>query len=165
MNFSWLLLLLSFLSYTIYADIFRKNGDRKVKDNLGKNDSKNHPVKGNVKKITSNNRSNVNKRIPNSKNSSVVKVDEMPNKTTSKKLKISMVIAFVLLVLLIFRLFWIQIVQGSDLKEMAYNQQTINRIISPARGTIYDSTGKALAISSRVDTVTINPRKNSIFQW
>lgn len=157
-------MLLFFLSYTIYADIFRKNGDRKVKDNLGKNGSKSRPVKGNVKKIKSNNKSNVNKRVPSSKNSSsVVKVDEMPNKTTSKKLKISMVIAFVLLVLLIFRLFWIQIVQGAELKEMAYNQQTINRIISPARGTIYDSTGKALAISSRVDTVTINPRKNSLF--
>ena len=50
-------------------------------------------------------------------------------------------------------------VQGAEFKEIAYNQQTINRIISPKRGTIYDSTGKALAISSRVDTVTLNPGK------
>lgn len=131
-----------------------------MKDNLGKN----RPVKGNVKKITSNNKNNINKRITSSKSSSsAVNIDNMPNKLTSKKLKISMVIAFVLIVLLVFRLFWIQIVQGAELKEMAYNQQTINRIISPARGTIYDSTGKALAISSRVDTVTINPRKNLLF--
>ena len=157
-------MLLFFLSYTIYADIFRKNGEDKLKDNLGKNSSKNRPIKGNVKKIMSNNKNNVNKHVTSSRNSSsAVKVDDAPNKTATKKLKISMVIAFVLLVLLIFRLFWIQIVQGAELKEMAYNQQTINRIISPARGTIYDSTGKALAISSRVDTVTINPRKNSLF--
>lgn len=134
-----------------------------MKDNLEKKTSKNRPVKGNVKKVIPNNKRNVNKRIAGSKNSSLVKVNEMPSKIVSKKLKISMVIAVVVLVLLVFRLFWIQIVQGSELKEMAYNHQTINRIISPARGTIYDSTGKALAISSRVDTVTINPRQNSLF--
>ena len=93
-----------------------------------------------------------------------IKNIDAPDKSVVKKLKISMVIAFLLLILLVVRLFWIEIVQGAELKEMAYNQQTINRIISPARGTIYDSTGtKALAISSRVDTVTINPRKNSLF--
>ena len=64
---------------------------------------------------------------------------------------------FFLLLLLIVRLFWLEIVQGAEFKEIAYKQQTINRIISPKRGTIYDSTNKALAISSRVDTVTINP--------
>ena len=92
-----------------------------------------------------------------------IKNIDAPDKSVVKKLKISMVIAFLLLILLVVRLFWIEIVQGAELKEMAYNQQTINRIISPARGTIYDSTGKALAISSRVDTVTINPRKDSLF--
>ena len=92
-----------------------------------------------------------------------IKNIDAPDKSVVKKLKISMVITFLLLILLVVRLFWIEIVQGAELKEMAYNQQTINRIISPARGTIYDSTGKALAISSRVDTVTINPRKDSLF--
>ena len=80
-------------------------------------------------------------------------------KSRTKKLSITMAIAFLLLLLLIFRLFWIEIVQGAEYKEIAYKQQTINRIISPKRGTIYDSTGKTLAMSSRVDTVTINPGK------
>ena len=48
---------------------------------------------------------------------------------------------------------------GSRLKELAYQQQTINQILSPKRGNIYDSTGKALAISAQVDTITINPAK------
>ena len=43
---------------------------------------------------------------------------------------------------------------------MAYKQQSINQIISPKRGNIYDSTGKVLATSASVDTITINP--NSI---
>ncbi len=37
-------------------------------------------------------------------------------------------------------------------------QQTLDRTINPKRGTIYDSTGKnVLAISSTVETVTVNP--------
>ena len=37
-------------------------------------------------------------------------------------------------------------------------QQTLDRTINPKRGTIYDSTGKnVLAISSNVETVTVNP--------
>ncbi len=80
-------------------------------------------------------------------------------KVRSKRLSVTMVIVFLLLLLLIFRLFWIEIVQGAEYKEIAYKQQTINRIISPKRGTIYDSTGLPLAISSRVDTVALNPGK------
>ena len=37
-------------------------------------------------------------------------------------------------------------------------QQTLDRSINPKRGTIYDATGKnILAISSTVETVTVNP--------
>ena len=89
-------------------------------------------------------------------NIDIVKSDK---KARTKKLTITMIVTFLLLVLLVFRLFWIEIVQGAEYKEIAYKQQTINRIISPKRGNIYDSTGKTLAISSRVDTVTINPGK------
>ena len=42
---------------------------------------------------------------------------------------------------------------------LASRQQTLNKIISPKRGSIYDTNGKALAISAEVDTVTINPKK------
>ena len=51
-----------------------------------------------------------------------------------------------------------QFVQGPSLKEAATKQQTTSRIISPTRGSIYDSTGKPLAISAKVDTVTVNPQ-------
>lgn len=61
--------------------------------------------------------------------------------------------------LLIFRLAWLQIVQGAELKEEMHRQLTASKTISPKRGTIYDSTGKALAISAQVDTVSIDPTR------
>ena len=64
-----------------------------------------------------------------------------------------------LFVSLIFRIGYLQFIQGHTLKEAALKQQTTSRIISPHRGAIYDATGKPLAISANVDTVTINPQK------
>ena len=59
---------------------------------------------------------------------------------------------------IIVRVGWIQFYQGDMLKQMAYLQQTLDRKISPKRGTIYDTTGKVvLATSSSVETVTVNP--------
>lgn len=50
------------------------------------------------------------------------------------------------------------LIQGEELKAMAYKQQSIDRVINPKRGTIYDATGKnVLAISATVETVSINP--------
>ena len=66
---------------------------------------------------------------------------------------------FVIFVLLVGRLGWLQFVQGADLKEEMYRQLTTSKVISPKRGTIYDSTGKALAVSAQVDTVSIDPTK------
>ena len=76
-----------------------------------------------------------------------------------KKLRIGLIIIFVLIIFLIVRIGFLQFVEGSELKELAYNQQAINQIISPKRGNIYDSTGKSIAISAQVDTITINPSK------
>ncbi|MBQ3415438.1 MAG: hypothetical protein IJH39_08880 [Clostridia bacterium] len=75
-----------------------------------------------------------------------------------KKMKKILFITFVVFTCLIGRIAFIQFVQGNRLKEMAYEQQTLDRTINPKRGTIYDATGKnILAVSSTVHTVTINP--------
>ena len=76
-----------------------------------------------------------------------------------KKLKIIFVVIILIFTLLVGRIGFLQFVQGSYLKNLAYNQQSINQIISPKRGSIYDSTGKVLATSASVDTITINPQK------
>ena len=78
-----------------------------------------------------------------------------------KRLRALSIIGIIIFLLLILRLFWIQFINGASLKEKAYRQQTSSTIISPKRGTIYDSNGKALAISEKVDTVSINPSKIS----
>ncbi len=81
------------------------------------------------------------------------------NLVSTKKLKTVLIVCILIFILLLIRIGFLQFVQGNYLKELAYKQQTINQIISPKRGNIYDSTGKALAISAQVDTITINPEK------
>lgn len=56
---------------------------------------------------------------------------------------------FLVLLLLLTRIGYIQFVQADFLKEKAYEQLITSRIISTKRGTIYDRTGNQLAISSR----------------
>lgn len=82
-----------------------------------------------------------------------------PQYNKSKRIFIFTFLLLTLLITLIVRIGWIQFAQGATLKEAATRQQTTSRIISPNRGAIYDSSGKPLAISATVDTVTINPSK------
>ena len=57
---------------------------------------------------------------------------------------------------LLFRIGYLQFVKGSDFRARAYNQQTTSQVLNSKRGTIYDSTNQVLAISSSVDSVSIN---------
>ena len=120
--------------------------------------------KKNKKKTNKNVRvNNKKKNKENNENGNIVKLKtsfESKNLIQTKKLRTCLIVILLLFVLLLGRIGFIQFVQGSSLKEAAYNQQAINQIISPKRGNIYDSTGRELAISAQVDTITINPRKN-----
>lgn len=80
-------------------------------------------------------------------------------KNTISKPKSLLVLGIMIFLLtaLIIRMFYLQFIDGNHLKELATKQQITDEIITPTRGTIYDSTGNILAISSSVDTVTINP--------
>lgn len=78
--------------------------------------------------------------------------------SSKRKMKNTLFICFIIITCLIGRLGFIQFIQGEELSSLAYQQQTLDRKINPKRGTIYDSTGKKiLAISSTVETVTVNP--------
>ena len=77
--------------------------------------------------------------------------------TQKRRMRNALFISLLIFSLLITRIGWIQFVQGSELQTMAYIQQNLNRNINPKRGTIYDSTGVALAVSATVETVTVNP--------
>lgn len=96
------------------------------------------------------------------KNSNIVKIKcefESKNFIYAKKLKLLLILTISIFIALIVRIAFLQFIEGGNLKELAYKQQTINQIISPKRGNIYDSTGQSLAISAQVDTITINPTK------
>ncbi len=83
-----------------------------------------------------------------------------PSKNSIMKRNIG-IIAIVLSVLcssvLIIRLFYLQIIQGNQYKQMALNQQLRDTIIAPHRGSIYDTNMKTLATSKTVWDVVLEP--------
>ena len=77
--------------------------------------------------------------------------------SAKRRIRYAFFVFVTLLVLLSFRLAWIQFVMGSELQAMAYRQHTLDRTINPNRGTIYDRNGTILASSATVETVSVNP--------
>jgi len=80
-----------------------------------------------------------------------------------KRLLVLLMAFFIIVVALLVRVAYIQIVQGDRLQKEAFDQQNRGRIINPKRGTIYDRNGKELAVSASVWTITASPNdiKNS----
>ena len=76
---------------------------------------------------------------------------------TKKRIRIMLFIVIVIFILLLIRLFWIQVIQGKKLKQMAREQQNLDREISAKRGVIYDRNGEILAMSASSEMITINP--------
>jgi len=81
-----------------------------------------------------------------------------PSVTMKKRLIFLMLAFSVLIVALIIRVGWIQIVKGEWYQKMAYEQQNRDREITPRRGTIYDRNMNPLAISATVERIVINPQ-------
>lgn len=78
--------------------------------------------------------------------------------SNKRKMRNILFTAFLIIICLIGRIGFIQFIQGGELSSLAYEQQTLDRKINPKRGTIYDASGKiVLAVSSTVETVTVNP--------
>ena len=95
------------------------------------------------------------KELKNKKVKVEEKIGDVPRK---KRMRSEIIILWTILFALLFRIGWIQFGEGAKLQSMAYVQQTLDRSINPKRGTIYDATGKnILAVSSTVETVTVNP--------
>lgn len=83
------------------------------------------------------------------------KVSEINRK---KRMKNMILISFFIFIVILGKIAYLQFAKGQELQSMAYLQQTLDRSVNPKRGTIYDATGKnILAISSTVETVTVNP--------
>ena len=76
---------------------------------------------------------------------------------TRKRILFLLVVSLLLLVALIGRTAWIQIVDSEWLQQKAYESQTRDRTISSKRGTIYSSDNAILAKSYSVETVKVIP--------
>lgn len=81
-----------------------------------------------------------------------------PGLIIKKRILALLISFFVVVVALIARVAYIQVVQGERLQKEAFEQQNRGRIISPRRGTIYDRNGKELAISASVETIWVSPQ-------
>lgn len=80
------------------------------------------------------------------------------NISRKKRIRNMLFSIFVVFTCLIVRIGVIQFVQGANLQEMAYAQQSLDRKIAPKRGSIYDATRKnQLAVSATVESITVNP--------
>ena len=78
--------------------------------------------------------------------------------SNKKKLRNTLFLVLLVLLLLTTRIGYIQFIWGPELSNMASSQQSQSRTITAKRGTIYDSTGKyILATSSSVESVNVNP--------
>ena len=94
----------------------------------------------------------INKKI------NLKKLEKSGSLTRKKRMKIALFLSCLILSAFIIRIAYLQFIKGEKLQHMAYIQQTLDRSINAKRGTIYDATGKKiLAVSSTVETITINP--------
>ena len=81
----------------------------------------------------------------------------VPNKISRVKIILVLVFIFILMIALLGRVGYLQIIDGERLQTLATSQQTLTETISAKRGNIYDSKGKTLAFSYDTDKVYINP--------
>ncbi len=78
-------------------------------------------------------------------------------KKNKRRIAIGFALIALMLVLLLFRLAWIQIVDAEELSQKAIDQQTQDTPIEAKRGAIYDRNGKELATSTTCYTLWARP--------
>lgn len=81
----------------------------------------------------------------------------VPNKISRVKIILILVFIFILMIALLGRVGYLQIIDGSRLQTLATSQQTLTETLSAKRGNIFDANGDTLALSYDTDKVYINP--------
>lgn len=82
-----------------------------------------------------------------------------PKSSMRKRIYKTFVWFAIFLLILVLYILKINIVDGEKLRTGAIEQQTRDYQVSSARGTIYDRNGKALAVSSSAETISVNPKE------
>ena len=81
----------------------------------------------------------------------------VPNKLSKTKIIFTVTFIFILMIALLGRVGYLQIIDGEHLQTLATSQQTLTETISAKRGTIFDANGDTLAVSYDSDKVYVNP--------
>ncbi len=137
----------------------RKNKARFNKEEIIKLKKENKDKKENIDRLKKKMEKNQNKKFKSQMKKEKTKVTQkFSDISRRRRFKVCIAVTCIIFTIFIFRIAWIQFIDGDKLKQMAYEQQSLDRAISPRRGTIYDATGKTiLAVSSTVNTITVNP--------
>ena len=91
---------------------------------------------------------------PNRKSESIRRANRI---IQTRSFVLMILMGLVMFVLLFFRLFDLQITRHEELQSKAVNQQTRRTVVTASRGTIYDTAGNILAISSSAETIILSP--------
>ena len=91
---------------------------------------------------------------PNLKSESIRRANRI---IQTRSFVLMILMGVVMFVLLFFRLFDLQITRHEELQSKAVNQQTRRTVVTASRGTIYDTAGNILAISSSAETIILSP--------
>ncbi len=82
---------------------------------------------------------------------------EKPSIFMKKKLLFILFCIEAFILVLIIRIAYIQIAKADEYQEMAYEQQTRDRLITPQRGTILDRNGVGIAVTETVNAISVIP--------
>ena len=91
---------------------------------------------------------------PNRKSESIRRANRI---IQTRSFVLMLLMGVVMFVLLFFRLFDLQITRHEELQSKAVNQQTRRTVVTASRGSIYDTAGNLLAISSRAEPLLLSP--------
>lgn len=83
--------------------------------------------------------------------------ENTPNLYNKRRILVFLISFFMITLVLIGRLGYIQLVKGNEYKTGAYEQWSKDFVIRAKRGTIYDTKGKKLAVSVSTNTVMCCP--------
>lgn len=78
-----------------------------------------------------------------------------PTIIIKKKLLFFLFMAQIGVIILLFRVFYIQVFQADKLQGLAYEQQTRDRLITPKRGSILDRNQVGIAVTETVNAVSV----------
>ena len=82
---------------------------------------------------------------------------EKPTISAKKRLLLFLFCSMFGYLLLIGRVAFIEFFRGEELQELAYEQQTRDRLITPKRGSILDRNGEGIAMTETVNAVSVIP--------